>query len=139
MPKTENHGKKFFALEQKDNNEYISFIELNKTKLTTTKMRKNKKSIVVTTKIPIKQTPEKINKEKKWETIAVFGKIKIRRSITTNTVAIFYDDEFEQTIDTDDFTRFIRVVFMLGLAIGRKSKRFTVNGKKAVVVYKWLS
>ena len=118
-------------------NTNIDFIELNKTKLTTTKITKNKTHITVKTDIPLPKEAREISKTKRWSVIAQIGKFKIKKSLDTNNIALFYDDEYVSMISQDDAWRYARLLYHIFNSYGIKSKTIKVDGVKVKVMLRY--
>ena len=84
----QNPKRKTFVVNIDSPNTNINFIELNKTKLTTTKITKSRTHISVKTDIPLPKEIKEISKTKKWVVVAQIGKFKIKKSLDTNN---FFD------------------------------------------------
>ena len=129
----QNPKRKTFVVDIDSPNTNINFIELNKTKLTTTKITKSKTHLSVKTDIPLPREVKEISKTKKWVLIAQIGKFKIKKSLDTDKLAIFYDDEYVAMINEDDTRNYARLLYHIFDSYNIKSKTIIVNGVKIKV------
>ena len=125
--------KKTFVVDIDTPNTDINFIELGKTKLTTTKITKSKTHLTVKTNIPLPKEAKEIYKTKKWVLVAQISRFKIKKSLDTNNLAIFYDDEYVSMIHEDDVKNYARLLYHVFDSCNIKSKTITVNGVKIQV------
>jgi len=133
----QNPKRKTFVVDIDNPNTNINFIELNKTKLTTTKITKSRTHISVKTDIPLPKEIKEISKTKKWVVVAQIGKFKIKKSLDTNNLAIFYDDEYVSMINEDDARKYARLLYHIFNSYGIKSKTITVDGVKVKVMLRY--
>ena len=129
----QNPKRKTFVVDVDSPNTNINFIELGKTKLTTTKITKSKTHLSVKTDIPLPKEIKEISKTKKWVLIAQIGKFKIKRSLDTNNIALFYDDEYVSMIQEDDARKYARLLYHIFESYNIKSKTIIVDGVKIKV------
>jgi len=129
----QNPKRKTFVVDIDSPNTNINFIELNKTKLTTTKITKSRTHLSVKTDIPLPKEIKEISKTKKWVLIAQIGKFKIKKSLDTNNLAIFYDDEYVAMIHEDDARNYARLLYHIFELYNIKSKTIIVDGVKIKV------
>jgi hypothetical protein len=130
---SQNPKRKTFVVDIDNPNTNINFIELNKTKLTTTKITKSRTHLSVKTDIPLPKEIKEISKTKKWVIIAQIGKFKIKRSLDTNNIALFYDDEYVSMIHEDDARKYARLLYHIFDSYHIKSKTIIVDGVKIKV------
>ena len=133
----QNPKRKTFVVDVDSPNTNINFIELGKTKLTTTKITKSKTHLSVKTDIPLPREVKEISKTKKWVVVAQIGKFKIKKSLDTNNLAIFYDDEYVSMINEDDARKYARLLYHIFNSYGIKSKTITVDGVKVKVMLRY--
>ena len=129
----QNPKRKTFVVDIDSPNTNINFIELNKTKLTTTKITKSRTHLSVKTDIPLPKEIKEISKTKKWVVVAQIGKFKIKKSLDTNNLAIFYDDEYISMIHEDDARNYARLLYHIFESYSIKSKTIIVDGVKIKV------
>ena len=129
----QNPKRKTFVVDIDNPNTNINFIELNKTKLTTTKITKSKTHLSVKTDIPLPREVKEISKTKKWVLIAQIGKFKIKKSLDTDKLAIFYDDEYVAMINEDDARNYARLLYYVFDSFKIKSKTIIVDGVRVQV------
>ena len=129
----QNPKRKTFVVNIDNPNTNINFIELNKTKLTTTKITKSKTHLSVKTDIPLPREVKEISKTKKWVVVAQIGKFKIKKSLDTNNLAIFYDDEYISMIHEDDTRNYARLLYYVFDSFKIKSKTIIVDGVRVQV------
>jgi len=129
----QNPKRKTFVVDVNSPDTNINFIELNKTKLTTTKITKSKTHLSVKTDIPLPKEIKEISKTKKWVVVAQIGKFKIKRSLDTNNIALFYDDEYVSMIHEDDAWKYARLLYHIFDSYNIKSKTIVVDGVKIKV------
>jgi len=134
---SQNPKRKTFVVDIDNPNTNINFIELGKTKLTTTKITKTKKHLTVKTNIPLPQEAKEISKTKRWSLIAQIGKFKVKKSMDTNNLAIFYDDEYVSMIHKEDTRNYARLLYHIFNSYGIKSKTITVDGVKVKVMLRY--
>jgi len=129
--------KKTFVVDVDSPDVDINFIELNKTKLTTTRITRNKTHLTVKTDIPLPKEAKEISKTKRWDVIAQIGKFKIKKSLETNNIALFYDDEYVSMIHENDAWRYARLLYHIFSSYGIKSKTIKVDGVKVKVMLRY--
>jgi len=130
---SQNPKRKTFVVDIDSPNTNINFIELNKTKLTTTKITKSRTHLSVKTDIPLPKEIKEISKTKKWVVVAQIGKFKIKKSLDTNNLALFYDDEYVSMIHEDDARKYARLLYHIFESYNIKSKTIIVDGVKIKV------
>jgi len=129
----QNPKRKTFVVDIDSPNTNINFIELNKTKLTTTKITKSRTHLSVKTDIPLPREVKEISKTKKWVVVAQIGKFKIKKSLDTNNLALFYDDEYVSMIHEDDARKYARLLYHIFESYSIKSKTIIVDGVRVQV------
>jgi len=129
----QNPKRKTFVVNIDSPNTNINFIELNKTKLTTTKITKSRTHLSVKTDIPLPREVKEISKTKKWVVVAQIGKFKIKKSLDTNNLALFYDDEYVSMIHEDDARKYARLLYHIFESYSIKSKTIIVDGVRVQV------
>ena len=105
-------------------------------KFTLTKITKRKRFLVIRTKMTLpKETEEEEEQQKvqKWEIIASIGNIKIKQSLLTDKVALFFDDDFVTELTESEINKLARVVFVLLQQQNKRSRTFVYKSAKVVV------
>jgi len=128
-----NPKRKVFVTNIDNPDTNINFIELDKTKLSLTKVTRSKTYISVQTHIPLPKKAIEISKIRKWVVITQIGKFRIKQSLETHKLAIFYEDEFISMIYEDDTRNYARLLYHIFDSYSIKSKTIIVNGIKVKV------
>ena len=128
-----NPKRKVFTVDIDNPDTNINFIELNKTKLSLTKVTRSKTYISVKTHIPLPKKAIEISKTRRWTIITQIGKFKVKQSLETHKLAIFYEDEFISMINEDDARNYARLLYHIFDSYDIKSKTIIVNGIKVKV------
>jgi len=105
-------------------------------KFTLTKITKRKRFLVIRTKMTLpKETEEEdeTQKPQRWEIIASIGNIKIKQSLLTDKVALFFDDDFITELTESEINKLARVVFVLLQQQNKRSRTFVYKSAKVVV------
>ena len=105
-------------------------------KFTLTKISKRKRFLVIRTKMTLpkqEQEEEEEQKPQRWEIIASIGNVKIKQSLLTDKVALFFDDDFVTELTESEINKLARVVFVLLSQQNKRSRTFIYKGDKVVV------
>jgi len=105
-------------------------------KFTLTKITKRKRFLVIRTKMALpkqEQEEEEEQKPQRWEIIASIGNIKIKQSLLTDKVALFYEDDFITELSESEINKLARVVFVLLQQQNKHSRTFVYKSAKVVV------
>ena len=105
-------------------------------KFTLTKITKRKRFLVIRTKMALPKEikeEEEEQKPQRWEIIASIGNIKIKQSLLTDKVALFYEDDFITELSESEINKLARVVFVLLQQQNKHSRTFVYKSAKVVV------
>jgi len=107
-------------------------------KFTLTKVSKRKRFVVIRTKMPLPKETEEEQEEQKvqrWEIIAAFGNLKIKQSLLSDKIALFYEDDFVIELSEGEINKLARVLFVLLNQQNKRSRTFMYKSAKVVVKF----
>jgi len=108
-------------------------------KFTLTKVSKRKRFVVIRTKMPLpketEETEEEEIKTQRWEIIATFGNLKIKQSLLSDKIALFYEDDFVIELSEGEINKLARVLFVLLNQQNKRSRTFRYKNAKVVVKF----